>query len=155
MTTVRYWTRKFADDEVVILRDRWQGVGRDVLDEFDFSQDKFLEVDTAAARAAKKERIAAGEIIEGPEEWTWRQATQQSLVRQARRLPYELPAAYLAQRFVSDPLFGNSRDRGKWYNPISLVSDVATESVRNLGGLLLPFETGGALVRHGWRRAFG
>lgn len=89
--------------------------------------------------------------------WSLRQELQQRMVRQARRLPYELPAAYMVQRFPgvgTDDMFGygDERDKPNWYNPLDVVGDFAQQSVKNLAGFLLPIEMGGAVAKSGWQR---
>jgi hypothetical protein len=88
-------------------------------------------------------------------EWTLRDEVQQRLIRQARRLPYELPAAYAAQRLPgvgTDAIFGTDQERPDWGNPVDVLSDFANQSAKNLVSYLIPFEAGGAAVKQGWRR---
>lgn len=88
-------------------------------------------------------------------EWALRDEVQQRLVRQARRLPYELPAAYAAQRMPgigTDAIFGTDQERPNWASPTDVLSDFANTSAKNLAAYLLPFEAGGAVVKQGWRR---
>ena len=42
--------------------------------------------------------------------WHYRDELQQRLVRQARRLPYEVPAFYAADKYITKPLFGNGEE---------------------------------------------
>jgi hypothetical protein len=79
--------------------------------------------------------------------WTFKDDIQQKLVKQARRLPYELPALYVAQRAVTDPLFGNKDDRRKvkWYNPVDVLADFAKQSTINIAAVTLPAAGGGAV----------
>jgi len=90
-------------------------------------------------------------------EWGFRQEVQQRLVRQARRLPYELPAAYMVQRAPgvgTDDMFGygDDQDRPDWHNPIDVVGDFAQQSVKNLASFMLPVEMGPMGAKEGWRR---
>lgn len=80
--------------------------------------------------------------------WTLRDDIQQKLVQQARRLPYELPALYISQRAVVDPLFGNNQDRKKvkWYNPVDVLADFAKQSVINIASVTAPNVIGGSLL---------
>jgi hypothetical protein len=87
--------------------------------------------------------------------WTMRDEIQQRLVSQARRLPYELPAAYVAQRAITDPVFGNQNPNEKpvnWYNPADVITDFVKQSTINTAAMILPFEAGTAGAQHGWRR---
>lgn len=90
-------------------------------------------------------------------EWGFREKIQSKLVSQARRLPYELPAAYLVQRapgIGTDDMFGYGQEGEKpnWYNPVDVLGDFAQQSVKNLAGFLLPVEAGPTVMKEGWRR---
>jgi hypothetical protein len=91
---------------------------------------------------------AAGRGIthEPPAVWTLKDDIQQLLTRRARNLASELPAMYVAQRVVTEPLYGGGdrRDRGKWYNPVDVISDFARQSTINIASMLTPLELGGA-----------
>lgn len=80
--------------------------------------------------------------------WLLRDELQQRLVRQARRLPYELPGFYLAQKTVIDPVLGTNENQKKvnWANPFDVIGDFAYQSVKNLALNVVPFEgaAGGA-----------
>ena len=78
--------------------------------------------------------------------WSLRDDIQQKLVKHARRLPYELPALYVGQKAVVEPLFGHDQNKRKvnWYNPVDVIADFAKESVKNAA-----FITGGAAVGGG------
>ena len=91
-----------------------------------------------------------GPNVEG--DLRWRDFYKQSFIRQARRLPYELPALYATQRAVLDPLFGSEKEKPNWYNPIDVLSDFGLESAKNTAFLLLPLEVGPAAVREKYRR---
>lgn len=73
--------------------------------------------------------------------WQARDEIQQRLVRQARRLPYELPGFYVADKVILDPLLDNDQRRQvNWSNPIDVMGDFAWESVKNTTLGILPFE---------------
>jgi hypothetical protein len=76
--------------------------------------------------------------------WLLRDELQQRLVTQARRLPYELPGFYLAQKAVIDPVLGTNENKKKvnWANPIDVVGDFAYESLKNLALNVVPFDAG-------------
>lgn len=78
--------------------------------------------------------------------WAFRDQLQQKLVSGARQLPYMLPAMYVTQRAVTDPLFGKNdpNDKVTWYNPVDVVADFAKQSVINTFGILMPTEVAGA-----------
>jgi hypothetical protein len=78
--------------------------------------------------------------------FAFRDELQQRLVSEARKLPYMLPAMYVTQRAVTDPLFGNNdpNDKVKWYNPVDVVADFAKQSVINTLGVLAPTQAAGA-----------
>jgi hypothetical protein len=100
-----------------------------------------------AARTAGKDQL--------PHEWAMKDEIQQRLVAQARRLPYELPAAYAAQRAIVDPLFGRNEDSDvNWFNPVDVVTDFVDQSVKNLMFMLGPFEAGTGAASHSYRRLF-
>lgn len=74
--------------------------------------------------------------------WLLRDEIQQRLIAQARRLPYELPAFYAADKFFLDPILGNDQNRKpvKWSNPVDVIGDFAYETTKNLAFNVLPFE---------------
>jgi diadenosine tetraphosphate (Ap4A) HIT family hydrolase len=98
---------------------------------------------TSEIRAAGK-----GITHEPPAVWTIKDDIQQLLTRRARNLAVELPALYVAQRAVTEPLYGdgNRKDRGKWYNPVDVISDFAKQSTINIASMLTPLELGGAAL---------
>ncbi len=90
-----------------------------------------------------------------PSAWTLTDEIQQRLVSSARRMPYELPAFYLAQKAVVDPLMGDNQDpkkRVNWFNPVDVLTDFVNESAKNAVTMMLPFESGAAASKQGWRR---
>lgn len=84
--------------------------------------------------------------------WSWREELQVRLVRAGRRMPYELPALYGAQRGLTDPIFGR-REEGerkvKWYNPADVMADFTKQSLSNIATMILPFEFAGAATSAG------
>ena len=104
----------------------------------------------AGAYLTSSEIRAAGAGItrEPPAVWTLKDDIQQLLTRRARNLAIELPAMYVAQRVVTEPLYGNGKrkDRGKWYNPVDVISDFARQSTINIANMLTPLELGGAAI---------
>ena len=80
--------------------------------------------------------------------WNWRDELQTRLVRAGRRLPYELPAMYAAQRGITDTLFGTEENKPqvKWYNPVDVVADFTKQSLINITTAMVPFEFAGAGV---------
>ena len=87
-------------------------------------------------------------------QWAWRDQFQQALVKQARRLPYEVPAFYVADKAINKKIFGNgveetqgSEDR-KWYNPVPLITgfakDIAKTTALQMGGFMVPLAMGSA-----------
>ena len=74
-------------------------------------------------------------------DWQLRDEIQQRLVRQARRLPYELPGFYAVDKAINDPLLGNDQDRKvNWSNPVDVIGDFAWESTKNVAFAVTPFE---------------
>ena len=78
--------------------------------------------------------------------WSARDSFQARMVKSARRLPYELPALYVGQKALVDPIFGGREDKAKvnWYNPVDVVTDFVKESSTALVTMMLPFEAAGA-----------
>jgi hypothetical protein len=83
--------------------------------------------------------------------WSFRDELQQRLVRQARRLPYEVPAFYAADKLVTKPLFGGAEEetgpKKKWYDPtrgVDLAKDLAKTTLFQMGGFMLPGAAAGA-----------
>ena len=87
-----------------------------------------------------------GITSENAEAWVYKDELQKRMIRAGRRLPYELPALYVAQRAVTEPLFGHNQDRRQinWYNPADVISDFVKQSVVNVATMTLPFEALGA-----------
>ena len=89
--------------------------------------------------------------------WAWRDQLQQSLVRQARRLPYEVPAFYAADKVIGRKIFGHgsdeeeSRSEAKWYNPVPLITgfakDIAKTAAFQMGGFVVPAALGSASTK--------
>lgn len=72
-------------------------------------------------------------------------------MRQARRLPYEVPAFYAADKYITKPLFGGGeQDTGpkkKWYDPsrgVDIAKDLAKTTLFQMGGFMLPTAAAGA-----------
>lgn len=88
--------------------------------------------------------------VSGAEGWAWRDELQQSLVRQVRRLPYEVPAFYAADKTIGRTLFGREENQGpkkKWYDPsrvTDIAQDLAKTTLFQLGGFVLPTAAAGA-----------
>ncbi len=84
--------------------------------------------------------------------WHYRDELQQRLVRQARRLPYEVPAFYLADKFLAKPLFNGPEEepagpKKKWYDPsrsIDVAKELAVTTLFQMGGFMLPTAALGA-----------
>ena len=78
--------------------------------------------------------------------WSYRDSVQSRMVKSARRLPYELPALYVGQKALVDPVFGGRDDKSKvnWYNPVDVMTDFIKESSTALVTMMLPFEAAGA-----------
>ena len=98
--------------------------------------------------AEEKSLAKSGLFGEPPVVWNFRDELQQRLVRAGRRLPYELPAMYVGQKALINPLFGGMNDdehkKTKWYNPVDVVTDFTKESVMNIATMILPMEVAGA-----------
>lgn len=151
------------------LMDSYQGVARDFIDDnprrrlFIRGDDKVIRSGTIVNTKGSdgyfmrleeiKEAKRRG--IEPPEMWRIRDSIQQRMISQARRLPYELPAAYVTQRALTDPMFGNERPQGRqvnWYNPADVVTDFVKQSVINTAAMIMPFEAGIGGGQQAWRR---
>ena len=80
--------------------------------------------------------------------WAFKEEMQQRMIRAGRRMPYELPALWGAQKAVTDPLFGNNDKRKKvnWYNPADVLTDFVKTSVNNIATMVLPGEVLGGTV---------
>lgn len=87
-------------------------------------------------------------------EWMFRDQVQQSLIKQVRRLPYEVPAFYAADKAIGQKILGrdpdpneNVRDR-KWYNPVPILADFAKDITKatamQMGGFMIPAAFGSA-----------
>ena len=87
--------------------------------------------------------------------YSMRDRIQQRLVASARSMPYQLPAFYVAQRAVVDPLMGTGEKGDKkvnWFNPVDVVTDFVNQSAKNAMFMMLPFEAGTAASKQGWER---
>ena len=83
---------------------------------------------------------------EGAAVWSLRDDIQSRMVGAARRMPYELPALYVGQKAIVDPIFGGRENKPKvnWYNPVDVVTDFIKESTIGAVTSILPFEAAGA-----------
>lgn|GEM_PF-6533594 len=77
--------------------------------------------------------------------WGFKEEMQKRMIRAGRRMPYELPVLWGAQRAVTDPLFGKDDEKKKinWYNPVDIITDFVKTSVMNMATLITPFEVAG------------
>lgn len=88
--------------------------------------------------------------VAGASGWSWKNELQQSLVRQARRLPYEVPAFYVADKTVGKSFRGDEKStapRKKWYDPSRITDfgkDLAKTTALQMGGFMLPTALAGA-----------
>lgn len=91
--------------------------------------------------------------VESIPDWTFKNEVTQRLISQSRRLPYELPAAYVTQRGLIDPLFGTNDNQRQvnWANPLDVVSDFVTQSLSNVAFMFSPLEAGQAAASTGYR----
>jgi len=89
---------------------------------------------------------ARGLTSESAEAWTMRDELQVRLIKAARRMPYELPALYVTQKAVTEPLFGQNQEKKRlnWYNPADVIADFVKQSTMNVATMVLPFEAVGA-----------
>lgn len=95
--------------------------------------------------------------------WSLRDSIQTRMVASARRMPYELPALYVGQKALIDPIFGGKDKKSKvnWYNPVDVVTDFVKESSIALATTILPFEAAGAAAGnarsslHNFRQSMG
>jgi hypothetical protein len=146
--------------------DKLQGVVRELADDTNIDRlfvrtDEGVRGDKAHIRAgwefsyqARRKAVEEG-AEQVPEMWTIRDEIQQRLVSQARRLPYELPAAYVTQRLVTDNLFGRDDPNApkiNWKNPLDVIGDFAWASTKNLATMMLPWESAGGAAKQGFRK---
>jgi len=109
----------------------------------------WYETPNEIARA--KDYIDRG--VEPPTTWTLKDELVQRMTLQARRLPYELPAAYIAQRGITDTFFGTAEEKKvDWSNPLDVVSDIVTQSAFNAAFMFSPLEAGTGGTKHAWRK---
>jgi hypothetical protein len=93
-----------------------------------------------------RKTTGTGVSSESSEAFLMRDQIQKQLVRAGRRMPYELPALYVTQKAVTEPLFGHNQDKKKvnWYNPADVLTDFVKTSTINVATMILPFEALGA-----------
>lgn len=93
--------------------------------------------------------------VDTPSNWLLKDELKQRMVAQARRAPYELPAAYVAQRAVTDKLFGtNSEDDNvNWFNPLDVISDFTIQSAKNAAFMFSPLEAAHGAGSHAFQKA--
>lgn len=128
------------------LLDEMQGVTREFVDPSDPTI--FAKRHTETGKWIKEETVRVdGRAFRDTDDrlppWLLRDEMQQRLVRQARRLPYEMPGFYLADKAIIDPLTGDNKDpkaKVKWTNPVDVMGDFAWETVKNVTTNVLPFE---------------
>lgn len=115
-----------------------------------YTTDSITQIDSFAQRAVAREADAGVPL------WSIRDDLQQRLVSQARRLPYELPGFYVAQKAFLDPIFGDQqtlqKEKVNWHNPVDVVGDFAWQGIKQLAGNVLPFEFGNAVASTGFKK---
>lgn len=119
-------------------------------------------IDTGDVKRTSSYFVTRGERLKAlqtgrtpPAAWSMTDEIQSRMVASARRMPYELPAFYLAHKTVVNPLMGGEQDPKKkvnWFNPLDVVSDFFVESAKMATTMILPFEAGTAASTQGWRR---
>lgn len=132
--------------------DEWEGVARI---KNPGKPDQLIKRSSYFLNRARKER-AAEEALEGGfaehvEDWTFRDSIQQRLVHEARALPYQLPALYIANR-AANTLTGQQNSQVNWYNPVDVIGDFAQQSLKNVATMLAPATLGHAGLKHGWQK---
>lgn len=131
----------------------WQGVS-EVTDEITGRVSLKQRAGFWASQGDKQRAYDAwkkGDFIEDVAGHTLRDEIQQTLVKQARRLPYELPALYATQRLVTDRMVGGTQDEHpKWYNPVDVIGDFSRQSLKNVA-TLVPWELGQSGLKQGYR----
>lgn len=139
--------------------DDLQGLARQYVDEDDqdilvrringkLMRDTTTQIDSFHIRASNLDRDPS------LSRWSSREAVQQKLVAQARRLPYEAPAFYVAQKALIEPITGqdnNPKNKVNWSNPLDVIGDFGYQTVKNLAFNVAPFEIGGAAVKNTYR----
>jgi hypothetical protein len=143
--------------KIQAILDEMQGVTRQVVDVSE--RDSLVIKDKASGRFLSNTKTTVVDDFNnriGNEtlgKWGYREEIQQRLVSQARRLPYELPGLYIAQKAVIDPVMGTNKERKKvnWKNPFDVVGDFAYQSVKNVAANILPFEAANAAGKTGFR----
>lgn len=165
------WTTRAIDDLVKIRSqlDEWQGLqrvfeetGTDLPPKGRYFGTK-LEggIDTGRTQAkgsfwvtAEETKRAAEEGRPPPAMWAFENELQSRLIGSARRMPYELPGIYVAQKALLDPILGSNQNNEKvnWYNPVDVFTDFVNQSVKNMATMILPFEGANAGVTQGYRR---
>lgn len=85
------------------------------------------------------------------QKWSWSDEMKNRMLRQAKTLPYALPAAYVTQRAIVDPMMGEKRDV-QWYNPVDVIGDFAQQSMHDLAFMIVPWEAGSGTVKHGFSK---
>ena len=166
-------TEKVAqEDSSQLLKSGFRKIlkARNVLDEFEGAATNRVEnalvYKDAAGKlttgyASGKSALNAESIAKetgratGVKSWLFRDDIQTRLVRQARTLPYAVPAFYAADQVVNKRILGN-RDPNdktrnpnqKWYNPTSHIAnfakDIAKTTAMQMGGFILPGAIAGA-----------
>jgi hypothetical protein len=159
-------------DSPQLLKSGFQKIlkARNLLDEFEGVatnrvQDALVYRDAAGklttGYASGKSALTAESIARetgretGVKSWLFRDSVQTRLVRQARTLPYAVPAFYAADQVVNKRILGNkdpndkTRDPNqKWYNPTSHIAnfakDIARTTAMQMGGFMIPGALAGA-----------
>lgn len=159
-------TRQYVKTQKLL--DSYQGITR-VLDEANDERRLFMRTGKEYRQGSAFNKVNDGYFMRREEirgavargekptvaPWRMRDEIQQRMVSQARRLPYELPAAYVTQRAITDPLFGRDdpdKPPVNWYNPVDVVTDFVTQSVKNTAFMIAPFEAGSGATTQSWRK---
>lgn len=141
--------------EVEKYLDELQGVTRAYQDG---DPSKLFVRDPKTGRARRADSVFQSdgyyERLKNPDlpEWAVRDEIQQRLIKQARRLPYELPGFYVADKAILDPLLGSDDPKVNWSNPVDVISDFAAESVKNVALNVIPFDALGGAATSKYRQ---
>lgn len=123
-------------------------------------RDSFNAWETAVIGGPAEHRgfyLTEAEHIDSSAGDVFKRSLQRSLFKNARELPYMVPAMYAVQKTVNEPLFGHDPKQKpvKWYNPFDVIGDFTRQSVKNLAINILPFEAGGPVIKDVWHKYLG
>jgi len=130
------------------LLDEYQGVARPTEGKQRLVYRNASDILTTGYDSVASPRIGyaqSSRAVSAAQGWSYRNELQQQLVKQARRLPYEVPAFYVADKTIGRTFYGGEKQdtnkKKNWYDPsrvTDFAKDIGRSTLLQVGGFMLP-----------------